>query len=46
MGTGMGTIRRHKQFLKNYNMVQQIGHQYDTGMAPQMKCLCILDIKA
>ena len=34
-GTSMGTIRRHEQFLKNYNMIQQIGHRYDTGTAPQ-----------
>ena len=29
--TGMGTIRQHEQFLKNYNMMQQIGHCYDTN---------------
>lgn len=22
------TIRQHKQFLKNYNMIRQIGHYY------------------
>ena len=30
MSTGMSTIWRHEQFLKNYNMIQQIGHRYDT----------------
>ena len=26
----MGMIRRHEQFLKNYNIIRQIGHYYDT----------------
>ena len=40
--TSSGTIWRHRQFLKNYNMIQQIGHRYDTSTISQMKCLCIL----
>jgi len=39
---GMGTIWRHKQFLKNCNMIRQIGHRYDMGTTPQIKCPCIL----
>jgi len=35
MDTGTGTIWWHEKFLKNYNMIQQIGHHYDTGTAPQ-----------
>ena len=31
MGTGTGTIWWHEQFLKNYNMIWQIGHHYDMG---------------
>ena len=38
---GVGTIWRHEQFLKNYNMRRQMGHCYDTVMAPQMRCLCL-----
>ena len=47
--TGTSTIRRHKQFLKNYNMIWQIGHSNKIGMTQiryeydtQMKCPCIL----
>ena len=29
--TGMGTIWQHEQFLKNYNIIWQIRHRYDTG---------------
>ena len=28
MGTGMGPIQRHEQFLNHYDMIQQIGHHY------------------
>ena len=39
---GIGTTRWHKQFLKIYNMIQQIEHRYDKSMTLQMKCMCIL----
>ena len=52
MDTDTGTIYRHEQFLKNYNMIRQIGHNYNTGMTQiqhgydiQMKCSCILAYK-
>ena len=28
-GMGMSMIWRQEQFLKNYNLIQQIGHHYD-----------------
>ena len=32
MGTSTGTIHQYKQFLKNNNMIRQIGHHYNTGI--------------
>ena len=29
--TNIGTIRKHEQFLKNYDVKQLIQYQYDTG---------------
>jgi len=29
---GTSTIRQHEQFLKNYNMIRQIGYHYNRGM--------------
>lgn len=40
MGMSTSTIRQHKQFLKNYNMIQQIRHRYNINTVLQMKCLC------
>ena len=42
MGISIGIIRRHEQFLKNYNMIRQIGHRYNTNTTLQMKCPYIL----
>ena len=41
-GTDTDIIRRHEPFLKIYNMIRQIGHHYDIGTIPSMKCPCIL----
>lgn len=40
MGMSTSTIWQHKQFLKNYNMIQQIRHRFNINTVLQMKCLC------
>ena len=37
----MGVGTNMSNFVKNYNMRQQIGHCYDTVMAPQIKGPCL-----
>ena len=45
MGTGMGTILRHEQFLNHYNIIQHIGHHYSipnkVSVLPRTKIIFI-----